>query len=148
MPWSQFLFLIFSLKLALSLFSFTLIKRLVSSSSLPTIRVVLSAYLRLLMFLPLILIPACNSSSLAFLMMFSAYRLNKQHDSRKPCLTPFSILNQSVFPYRVVTVASWHAYRFLRRQVRWCDISISLRTCHYLRSCHSLSWSTQSKAFV
>ena len=48
------------------------------------------------MFLPPILIPACNSSSLAFLMMSSAYRLNKQGDSRQPCHTPFSILNQSV----------------------------------------------------
>ena len=77
-----------------------------------------STYLRLFMLLPLILIPACNSSSLAFLMMHSAYRLNKRGDSRQPCLIPFSILNQSVVPYRVLTVASWHAYRFLRRQVR------------------------------
>ena len=37
-----------------------------------------SAYLRLLIFLPAILIPACASSSLAFLMMYSAYKLNKQ----------------------------------------------------------------------
>ena len=29
------------------------------------------------------------------------------------------MLNQSVVPYRVLTVASWPAYRFLRRQVRW-----------------------------
>ena len=40
--------LIFSFKPALSLSSFTLIKRLFSSSSLPTFRVVSSAYLRLL----------------------------------------------------------------------------------------------------
>ncbi|CAI9179746.1 unnamed protein product [Rangifer tarandus platyrhynchus] len=53
-------FLIFSFKLALSLSSFILIKRLFSSSSLSAIRVVSSAYLRLLMFLPPILIPACN----------------------------------------------------------------------------------------
>ena len=33
------------------------------------------------MFLPPILIPACYSSSLAFLMMRSAYKLNKQDDS-------------------------------------------------------------------
>ena len=37
-----------------------------------------SAYLRLLIFLPAILIPACASSSPAFLMMYSAYKLNKQ----------------------------------------------------------------------
>ena len=36
--------------------------------------VVSSAYLRLLTFLPAILIPACASSSPAFLMMYSAYK--------------------------------------------------------------------------
>ena len=40
-----------------------------------------SAYLRLLIFLPAILIPAYSSSSLAFHMMYSAYKLNKQGDS-------------------------------------------------------------------
>ena len=56
-------------------------KRLFSSSSLSTIRVASSAYLRLLIFLPAILIPACVSSSPAFLMMYSAYTLNKQGDN-------------------------------------------------------------------
>ena len=55
-------FLIFSLMPALSLSSFALIKRVFSSSSLSAIRVVSSAYLRLLMFLMPILIPAYNSS--------------------------------------------------------------------------------------
>ena len=41
------------------------------ASSLSAIRVVSSAYLRLLMFLLAILIPACASSSPAFLMMYS-----------------------------------------------------------------------------
>ena len=45
------------------------------------LRVVSSAYLRLLIFLPAILIPACVSSSLAFRMMYSAYKLNKQGDN-------------------------------------------------------------------
>ena len=112
-------FLMFSFKLTLSLSSFTLIKRLFSSSSLSAIRVLSSAYLRLLMFLPQVLIPACNSSSPAFLMMCSGYRLNKQGNSRQPCRTPFSIFNQSVVPYGVLTIASWPSYRFLRRQVRW-----------------------------
>ena len=40
------------------------------------IRVVSSVYLRLLIFLPAILIPACASSRPAFLMMYSAYKLN------------------------------------------------------------------------
>ena len=67
-------FLIFSLKPAHSLSSFTLIKRLFSSSLLSAIRVVSYAYLRLLMFLLAILIPACASSSLAFCMMYCEYR--------------------------------------------------------------------------
>ena len=58
-------------------------------------------------FLPLILIPVCNSSSLAFLMMCSVYRLSKQGGSRQPCHTPFLVLNQSFVPYTVLTFASW-----------------------------------------
>ena len=135
-------FLIFSFKLTFSLSYFTLIKRLFSFSLLSAIRVVSSAYLRSLIFLPLLLVPACNSSSLAFLMMCSPYRLNKQGDSRQPCHTPFSILNQSVVPYRVLTVASWPAYRFLRKPVRWSGNPISLRAFN------SLLWSTQTKALV
>ncbi|CAI9180876.1 unnamed protein product [Rangifer tarandus platyrhynchus] len=54
------------------------------SSSLSAIRVVSSAYLRLLIFLPAILIPACASSSPTFLMMYSAYKLNKQGDNIQP----------------------------------------------------------------
>ena len=80
----------FSFKPALSLSSFTLIKRLFSSSSLSAIRVVSSAYLGLLLFLLPILIPSCNSSSRACLMMCSVYRLNKQGDSRQCCCIPFS----------------------------------------------------------
>ena len=134
-------FLILSLQPALSLSSFTLIKRLFSSS-LSAIRVVSSAHLRLLMFLPPILVPACNSPSPAFLMMCSVYRLNRQGDSRQPCCIPFLILNQSVVPYRVLTVASWPTYKCLRRQVRWSGIPISLRVFH------SLLWSTQSNALA
>ena len=55
-----------------SLSSFTYIKRLFSSSLLSVIRVVSSEYLRLLIFLTTILIPACASSSPACLMMYSA----------------------------------------------------------------------------
>ena len=60
--------------------SFTLIKGLFSSCLLSAIRVVSSAYLRLLIFLPAILIPVCDSSSLAFHIMYSAYKLNRQGD--------------------------------------------------------------------
>ena len=31
------------------------------------------------------------------------YKLNKQCDDTQPCCTPFSILNQSVVPYKVLT---------------------------------------------
>ena len=40
-------------------------------------RVMLSAYLRLLIFLFSVLIPACASSSPTFRMMYSAYKLNR-----------------------------------------------------------------------
>ena len=71
-------FWMLSFKPTFSLSSFSFIKRLFSSSSLSAIRVVSSAYLRWLIFLPAILIPACASSSPAFLLMQSAYKLNKQ----------------------------------------------------------------------
>ena len=60
----------------------------------------------------------------------------------QPWPSPFPILNQSVVPYPVLTFASWPAYRFHRRQIRWSGISISLRIFH------SLLGSTQSKALV
>ena len=63
-----------------SLSSFTFVKRLFSYS-LSAIRVVSSAYLRLLVFLLSLLFPACASSSPAFLTMYSAYMLNKQVDN-------------------------------------------------------------------
>ena len=44
---------------------------------LSAIRAVSSVHLRLLIFLLAILIPVCASSSLAFCMMYSAYKLNK-----------------------------------------------------------------------
>ena len=96
-----------------SLSSFTFIKRL-SSSLLYSIRMVSSAYLRLLIFLPAILIPVCASYSPAFLIMYSVYKLNKQGDNIQPWYTPFPIRNQAVVPCPVLTVASWPAYRFLR----------------------------------
>ena len=70
-----------SFKPTFSLSSFTLIKRLFSSSSFSAIRVVSSAYLTLLILLPAIVIPAYASSSPAFCRIYSAYKLNKQGDS-------------------------------------------------------------------
>ena len=82
-------FWMLSFKPTFSLSSFTFIKRFFSPSSLSAIRVVSSAYLRLLIFLLVILIPACASSNLAFHMMYSAYTLNKQGDSLDVLLSQF-----------------------------------------------------------
>ena len=134
-----FAFWMLSFKPAFSLSSFTFIKRLFISS-LSAIRVVSSAYLRLLLSLLAILIPSYALSNPAFHMMYSAYKLTKQGDSIQPWQTPFPIWNQSIV--HVLTVASWPAYRFLRRQVRWYGISIALSIFH------SLLWSTQSKTLA
>ena len=80
------------------------------------------------MFLLAILIPACASSSPVFLMIYSAYKWNKQVDNKQPWHTPFLIWNQFVVPCPVLTVASWPTYRFFRRPVRWSGILISLKT--------------------
>ena len=135
-------FWMLSFKPTFSLSSFTFTKRLFSSSSLSAIRVVSPAYLSLLIFLPVILILACASSNPAFLMMYSAYKLNKQGDNIQPWRIHFPIWNQSVVPCPILTVASWPAYRFLKRQIRWSCIPVSFRIFH------SLLWSTQSKALA
>ena len=112
-----FVFWMLSFKPAFSLYSFTFIKRLFSSCLLSAIRVVSSAYLRLLIFLLTILIPACASSSPAFHVMYSAYMLNKQGDYIQSWRTPFQIWKQSVVPCPILIVASWPAHRFIRKQV-------------------------------
>ena len=148
LPWSHgtrchdLRFLNVELEANFSLSSLTFIKRLLSSSSLSAIRVVSSAYLRLLIFLPAIFIPACASSSPTFLMMYYAHKLNKQGDNIQPWCTHFPIWNHSIVPCPVLTVASWPAYRFLKGQVRWSGIPISFRIFH------NLLWSTQSKALA
>ena len=138
LPWSDgtramiLVFWMLSFKPTFPLYSFTFIKRLFSSSLFSAIRVVSFAYLRLLIFLLAILIPACASSSPAFLMMCSAYKLNKQGDNIQPWRTPFPIWNQFAVPCPVLTVASWPAYKFLRRQVRWSDIPTSWRIFQFV----------------
>ena len=78
--------------------------------------VVSSAYMRLLICLLAILIPACTSSSPEFLMMYYVYKLNNPGDNIHPWHTPFPIWNQFVVPCPVVTAASWPPYRFLKGQ--------------------------------
>ena len=133
LPWSEetgcndLHFWMLSFKPAFSLSSFSFIKRYFSFSLLSAIRVVSSIYLRLLIFFPANLIPACASSSLAF-------QLNKQGDNIHSWHAPFPIWNYSVVPCPVLTVASWPTYIFLRRQVRWSGIPISWQIFHSLRS--------------
>ena len=109
-----------SLKPTFSLSSFTFIKRLFSSSSLSAIKVVSSAYLKLLIFLPPILM---------FLMMYSTYKLNKQGDDTQPWRTPFPIWKQSVVPCPVLTVASWPAYRFLKSADKFKELYLKEFVC-------------------
>ena len=142
LPWSNgtrchdLCFLNVEFKVSFSLFSFFLIKKL--------FRVPFH-------FLPLgwyhlhiwgYISPSYLDSSLLFIqfsisMMYSACKLNKQDDNIQPWHTPFSIWNQSAVPCPVLTVASWPAHRFLRRQARWSGITISLRIFY------SLLWSTK-----
>ena len=125
LPWSDgtgchdLSFWMLSFKPAFSFSSFTSIKRLFSSSSLSNIGVVSSAYLTLLIFLLAVLVPVCASSIPVFCMMYSVYKLNKQDDNIQLWHILFLILNQSILPCPVLTVASWPVCRFLRKQVRW-----------------------------
>ena len=78
------LFRMLSFKSTFSLSSLTFIKTFFHSSSFSAIKMVSSAYLRLLIFLPAILIQAGASSSQAFRMMYFAYKVNKQGDNIQP----------------------------------------------------------------
>ena len=68
----------------------------------------------------------------SFHMMYSAYKFNRQGDNIQPWCTAFPIWNQSVVPCPALTVTSWPAYRFLRRQVKWPGISISWRIFQFV----------------
>jgi len=129
-----FVFWMLSFKPDFSLPSFTFIRMLFSSSLLSAIKVVSSASLRLLIFLLAILIPAYASSHLVFCMMYFVYKLNKQGDNKQRALG-YTIPNFEPIPCPILTVASWSAYRFLRSQVRWSGIPVSLRIFHSLLWC-------------
>ena len=116
--------------------TFSLTSFIFISSLLSAVSVVSSSYLRLLIFLLVLLIPTCDSSRPALLMMYSEYKLNQHGDNIQPWRTPFPIWNQSVVPCPVLTVAAWPAYRFLRKQVRWSGIPVSFTIFH------SLLWPT------
>ena len=66
----------------------------------------------------------------------------------QPWCTPFLIWKQSVVPCPVLTVASWPAYRFLRRQIRWSSIPISFRIFQFVVIHTVKSFSVVNKAEV
>ena len=111
-----------SFKPTFSFSSFTFIKRLFSSSSSSAVGWCHLCIWDYWYFSQKI--PACASFSLVFCMMYTAYKLNKQEEYIQHWCTPFTIWKQSVFTWPVLTVASWLAYRFLRRHVRWSGIPI------------------------
>ena len=135
------IFWMLSFKLAFSLFSFTFLKRLFSCSLFSAIMVVI-IYMS-----EIIDISPCNlDSSLCFIqpsilqgvLCIAVQLAGWQYTT-----------SMSSFPYLEPvhcsmsgSIASWPTYRFLRRQVRWSNISISLRIFH------SSLWSTQSVDFV
>ena len=94
LPWSDgtrchdLYFLMLNFKPAFSLSTF--IKRPYSSSLISAIMAVSSACLRML-------ITTSSSSSPAFHMMCSAWKLYKQGDRKQPCHIPFSIWNSQLF---------------------------------------------------
>ena len=124
--WPDAMILVFwmlSFKPAFSLSSYTVIKNIFSSSSLSAIRVVSSAYLRLLVFLLAILIPACESSSQAFCMMHISfafsYKLNKQGDNISPVILLFQFWNSQFCRFLTCIQISqetgkvvWYSYLF------------------------------------
>ena len=105
LPWNWSLILAFpmlSFKPALSLSSFTLIKRLLNSSSLLAVRVVSSAYMWLLIFLPAILIPGCDSSILEFCMMYSACMPTKLPQLCLTLCEPMDCSSPGIFKARIL----------------------------------------------
>ena len=80
-------FFMLCFKPAFLLSSFNLIKTLFSSFSLYDMRVVSSTYLKLFIFLPAILIPACESSSLEFFMMYSWRKIKSLQWKKHHCVS-------------------------------------------------------------
>ena len=145
LPWSDgtgchdLCFWMLSFKLAFSLSSFTFIKRLFSSLSLSTIRVVSSAYLRLLIFLPEILISACASSSLAFYIMFSSIQFS--HSVMSDSLQPHGLQHTGLSCPSPTPEACSNTCL----SSQWCHPTISSSSCPLLSQHQSLfQWVSSS----
>ena len=84
-----------------------------------------------------IFIPACASSSPTFLMMYSAYKLNKHSDNIQPWRIPFPILNQSsILAWRIPGTGAWWAAVYgvaqSRTRLMWLSSSSSSRVCTWV----------------
>ena len=101
-----FVFWMLSFKPTFSHSFFPFIKRLFSSSSLYAIRVVSSAYLRLLIFLPAILIPTCVSSSIT----------NAYLDNLAWCLWALCLPSM-----RTIAICILHLYLVVQSCLTLCD---------------------------
>ena len=110
-----------SFKPTFLLSSFNFIKKLFSSSLFYAIQVVSSAYLRLLIFLLAILIPACVSSSPAFFMMYSAYKLSKQRWRYAALTYSFPYLEPVCCSMSISKCCSLNSIQFFQKacQVGW-----------------------------
>ena len=108
-----------------ALSSFTIIKRLFSSSSFCVIRVWSSACSRLLIFLLAILIPTGDLSSSAFHMMY-VYKLNKQGDNIKLYHTLSQFWTSLLFHIQFYGCFLTHI-QVSRETWKWSGIPISLR---------------------
>ena len=140
--WTMWLILefwIMSFKPAFSISSFTLI--LFSSSSLSDIREVLSAYLRLLIVLLAILIPAFYSFSSAFFMMYSAYVewTGWQHIALTYSFPNFEPVCYSMSSFNCCFLTNIQVSQKTAKVV-WYS--------HLFKFLYSLLWSTQSKVLV
>ena len=119
--------------------------RVIKWSDLAAAAAAASAYLRLLIFLPPILILACASSYPLFLMLYSAYKLNKHGDNIQPWCTPFPIWNQYVVPCPVPSVTSWLSYRFPKCEFLNCWVHRYLHLlCLHLGL---IPWSSKKQEF-
>ena len=137
LPWNDgldamiFVFWKLSFKPTFSRSSFTFIKRFFSFSLLYTITMVSSAY-------QVVGLSHSDLDSSLWVIQFGILPdvlciEVKQARWQYTALTySFPILNHSVVPCLVLTIASGPAYKFLRRQVRWCGIPISWRIFHSL----------------
>ena len=79
--------------------------------------------------------PSNLDSSLCFIQPSISHDIlciEKQSGNIQPWCTLFPVWNQSILSCQVLTVASWPAGRFLRRQGRWSGILISLRIFQFV----------------